>query len=150
MPGWTWLLLGLWQGEAAAGWYGAAYRLWEAVGLLPASLLDACFPSFRAWPTAPMDARACAACSASQPGDLCWRQPAAGGWRRAGGGPADLPGLRRREANMRPAVLPFRLLVGAVPGHVPLPAERPHPLCPGQAAAGDGDHGVAVRGSTWP
>jgi O-antigen/teichoic acid export membrane protein len=38
------LLLGLWQGEVAVGLYGAAYRLWEAIGLLPASLLDAMFP----------------------------------------------------------------------------------------------------------
>lgn len=38
------LLLGLWQGEAAAGWYAAAYRLWETMGLLPASLLEAMFP----------------------------------------------------------------------------------------------------------
>jgi len=38
------VLLGLWRGDVAAGWYGAAYKLWEAVGLLPASLLDAMFP----------------------------------------------------------------------------------------------------------
>jgi O-antigen/teichoic acid export membrane protein len=39
------ILLGLWQGELVAGWYGAAYKLWEAFGLLPASLLDAMFPA---------------------------------------------------------------------------------------------------------
>lgn len=38
------LLLGSWHGELVAGWYGAATRLWEAVHLLPASLLDALFP----------------------------------------------------------------------------------------------------------
>jgi O-antigen/teichoic acid export membrane protein len=38
------LLLSLWQGEAVAGWYGAAYRLWEAAGLVPGSVLDAMFP----------------------------------------------------------------------------------------------------------
>lgn len=38
------LLLGAWQGEAAAGWYSAAYKLWEAVGLLPGNLLEALFP----------------------------------------------------------------------------------------------------------
>jgi O-antigen/teichoic acid export membrane protein len=38
------LLLGFWRGEIAAGVYSAAYKLWEAVGLLPASLLDAMFP----------------------------------------------------------------------------------------------------------
>lgn len=38
------VLLGAWQGDLAAGQYGAAFRLWEAVGLIPASLLDAMFP----------------------------------------------------------------------------------------------------------
>jgi O-antigen/teichoic acid export membrane protein len=38
------VLLSAWQGDVAAGQYGAAYRLWEAVGLIPASLLDATFP----------------------------------------------------------------------------------------------------------
>jgi O-antigen/teichoic acid export membrane protein len=38
------LMLGAWQGEAVAGWYGAASRLYEAVHLLPGSLLDALFP----------------------------------------------------------------------------------------------------------
>ncbi len=38
------LLLGLWQGDLAAGLYSAAYKLWEAVGILPSSLLDALFP----------------------------------------------------------------------------------------------------------
>ncbi len=38
------VLLSLWKGEAIAGWYGASYKLWQAVGLLPASLLDAMFP----------------------------------------------------------------------------------------------------------
>jgi len=38
------VVLSAWQGDAAAGHYGAAYRLWEAMGLIPASLLDAMFP----------------------------------------------------------------------------------------------------------
>ncbi len=38
------VLLSLWKGEVVAGWYGAAYKLRETVGLLPASLLDAMFP----------------------------------------------------------------------------------------------------------
>jgi O-antigen/teichoic acid export membrane protein len=38
------VLLSLWKGDVAAGWYSAAYKLWEAFGLLPASLLDALFP----------------------------------------------------------------------------------------------------------
>ncbi|MBN1402394.1 MAG: oligosaccharide flippase family protein [Anaerolineae bacterium] len=32
------------RGDATAGVYGAAYRLWETFGLIPASLLDAWFP----------------------------------------------------------------------------------------------------------
>jgi O-antigen/teichoic acid export membrane protein len=38
------VLLSLWQGEVVAGWYSAAYKLWQTVGLLPASVLDAMFP----------------------------------------------------------------------------------------------------------
>ena len=38
------LLLSLWHGDRATGIYGAAYRLWETLGLLPASFLDALFP----------------------------------------------------------------------------------------------------------
>jgi len=38
------VLLSAWQGDAAAGQYGAAYKLWETLGLIPASLLDAMFP----------------------------------------------------------------------------------------------------------
>ncbi len=38
------LLLASWQGDAAAGLFGAAHRLWEAMGILPACLLDALFP----------------------------------------------------------------------------------------------------------
>jgi O-antigen/teichoic acid export membrane protein len=38
------LILSSWQGDAAAGLYGAAYRLWEALGMIPSSFLDALFP----------------------------------------------------------------------------------------------------------
>jgi O-antigen/teichoic acid export membrane protein len=38
------LMLSLWQGDVAAGLYGAAYRLWEALGMIPSSFLDAFFP----------------------------------------------------------------------------------------------------------
>ncbi|MBN1921810.1 MAG: flippase [Anaerolineae bacterium] len=38
------LLLSMWHGDVAVGIYGAAYRLWETLGLLPASFLDALFP----------------------------------------------------------------------------------------------------------
>ncbi|MBN1262719.1 MAG: oligosaccharide flippase family protein [Anaerolineae bacterium] len=38
------MLLSFWRGDAAAGIYGAAYRLWETLGIVPASFLDALFP----------------------------------------------------------------------------------------------------------
>lgn len=38
------LLLAAWHGDAAIGLYGAAYRLWEVLGLMPSSFLDALFP----------------------------------------------------------------------------------------------------------
>jgi O-antigen/teichoic acid export membrane protein len=38
------MLLSARKGDLAAGQYGAAFSLWEAVGLVPASLLDAMFP----------------------------------------------------------------------------------------------------------
>ena len=38
------LMLTHWQGDLAAGLYGAAYRVWETLGMIPASLLDALFP----------------------------------------------------------------------------------------------------------
>lgn len=38
------VLISLWQGEIAAGWYSAAYKLWEALALAPSSLLFALFP----------------------------------------------------------------------------------------------------------
>lgn len=44
------LLLGLWRGESAAGWYSGAYRLWESIRVLPNSLLNAGFPELsRRW-----------------------------------------------------------------------------------------------------
>jgi O-antigen/teichoic acid export membrane protein len=38
------VLLSAWQGDLAAGQYGGAYKLWEALGMVPSSLLDAMFP----------------------------------------------------------------------------------------------------------
>jgi O-antigen/teichoic acid export membrane protein len=38
------LVLSFVQGDAVAGRYGMAYRLWEAMGMVPAALLDALFP----------------------------------------------------------------------------------------------------------
>jgi O-antigen/teichoic acid export membrane protein len=38
------LVLSFFQGDVVAGRYGMAYRLWEAMGMIPASFLDALFP----------------------------------------------------------------------------------------------------------
>jgi O-antigen/teichoic acid export membrane protein len=38
------LVLSFAQGDAVAGRYGMAYRLWEAMGMIPASFMDALFP----------------------------------------------------------------------------------------------------------
>jgi O-antigen/teichoic acid export membrane protein len=38
------LLLSYWWGDVSSGLYGAAYRLWEAMSMVTASLLDALFP----------------------------------------------------------------------------------------------------------
>jgi O-antigen/teichoic acid export membrane protein len=38
------LVLSYWQGDAIAGLYGAVHRLWEALGMIPSSFLDALFP----------------------------------------------------------------------------------------------------------
>jgi O-antigen/teichoic acid export membrane protein len=38
------LVLARWQGDLAAGLYSAAYRVWEALGMIPSSALDALFP----------------------------------------------------------------------------------------------------------
>jgi O-antigen/teichoic acid export membrane protein len=38
------LLLGHWYSDGVVGIYGAAYRLWETLGMLPSSLLDALYP----------------------------------------------------------------------------------------------------------
>jgi len=47
------LLLSSWYGDVAVGIYGAAYRLWETLGVLPASLLDALFPELARQPATP-------------------------------------------------------------------------------------------------
>jgi O-antigen/teichoic acid export membrane protein len=38
------LMLALWKGDRVAGIYGTSYRLWELMGVVPASFLDALFP----------------------------------------------------------------------------------------------------------
>jgi O-antigen/teichoic acid export membrane protein len=108
------LLLGLWQGEVAAGFYGAAYKLWEAVGLLPASLMEAMFPEM-------------SRLTSSQDGRYRLRTLfrnatwvllttglvlAAAGVLTAG---ILVPLIFGTEGDYAPAVLPFRLLVCGLP-----------------------------------
>jgi O-antigen/teichoic acid export membrane protein len=47
------LMLSYWQGDQAAGVYGAAYRLGEALGMIPVSLLDALLPELSRLSTDP-------------------------------------------------------------------------------------------------
>lgn len=108
------VLLGLWQGEIAAGLYGAAYRLWETIGLLPASLLDALFPEL-------------SRLASSQEGRsrLCSLFRVASRWMFIGGLLLAVAGalaagalislVYGKASEYAPAVLPFRLLVSAIP-----------------------------------
>jgi O-antigen/teichoic acid export membrane protein len=108
------VLLGLWKGEVAAGWYAAGYRLWETIGLLPASLLDAMFPEMSRM--------------AARPGgeERLRRLFRTGGWAMLGGGlllalagalAAGLlvPLVFGRGDDYGPAVATFRVLVWAIP-----------------------------------
>jgi O-antigen/teichoic acid export membrane protein len=108
------LLIGLWQDELAAGWYGAAYKIWETVGLLPASLLEALFPEMSRLASKP-DGR-------QRLGDLFSRAR----WALLGGGlllaaagivaaGALIPLVYGGGGEYAPAVSPFRLLAGAIP-----------------------------------
>jgi O-antigen/teichoic acid export membrane protein len=108
------VLLGLWQDELAIGWYGAAYKLWEAIGLLPASLLEAMFPEM-------------SRLASTQEG----RQRLRGlfrtaSWAMLGGGlllaaagllaaGTLIPLVYGGNGSYAPAVFPFRLLICAVP-----------------------------------
>jgi O-antigen/teichoic acid export membrane protein len=108
------VLLGLWQDELAVGTYGAAYKLWETIGLLPASLLEAMFPEM-------------SRLASTQEG----RQRLRGlfrtaSWAMLGGGlllaaagllaaGTLIPLVYGGTGSYTPAVLPFRLLVCAVP-----------------------------------
>lgn len=38
------VLVAAWRDDAAVGWYGSAYRLWEALRLIPDSVFNASFP----------------------------------------------------------------------------------------------------------
>jgi O-antigen/teichoic acid export membrane protein len=108
------LLLGFWQGESAAGWYGAAYKLWEAAGLLPASLLEAMFPEMSRLAGRP-DGR--------QRLRSLYRRASrglfAGGLLLATAGVLAagllIPMVYGSQGDYTPAILPFRLLVCAMP-----------------------------------
>lgn len=108
------VLLGLWQDELAVGWYGAAYKLWEAIGLLPASLLEAMFPEM---------SRLASTHEGRQRLRGLFRTAS---WAMLGGGlllaaggllaaSALIPLVYGGTGSYSPAVLPFRLLVCAVP-----------------------------------
>jgi O-antigen/teichoic acid export membrane protein len=104
----------MWQGELAAGWYGAAYKLWEAVGLLPASLLEAMFPEM-------------SRLAGSQEGrqrlgrlrhKASWGLLGAGLLLAAAGVLAAnllIPLVYGAEGDYAPALFPFRLLVCGIP-----------------------------------
>lgn len=108
------LLLGGWYGEMTVGTYGAAYRLWEAAGLLPASLLDALFPEFSRIAASTNGAKRLRRL-------VRWAAPAMGaagavlaaigmavaGWL--------LPAIYGADGASPAAVQTFRLLVGAIP-----------------------------------
>lgn len=108
------LLLGMWRGEVAVGLYGSAYKLWEAVGLLPASLMEAVFPEMSRL-TGSEDGR----------GRLralfryaTWALLAVGFLLAAVGVLAAgvlVPLIFGTEGDYTPAVLPFRLLVCGLP-----------------------------------
>jgi O-antigen/teichoic acid export membrane protein len=108
------VLLSVWQGEAAAGWYSAAYKLWEAFGLIPSSLLDALFPELaRLASTGEGQARLGAL--------FRWGTPALGigGLALSGAGaalaPWLVPLLYGPGETYAPSVAAFRVLVWAVP-----------------------------------
>ncbi|HSR34457.1 MAG TPA: flippase [Anaerolineae bacterium] len=107
------VLLGLWQGELAAGWYGAAYKLWETVGLLPASLLEAMFPEMSR-----LAARPEGRTRLRQLFGTSSRAMLAGGALLSVGGVLTagiLIPLVYGGGDFAPAVLPFRLLACAIP-----------------------------------
>jgi O-antigen/teichoic acid export membrane protein len=108
------LLLGLLQGDVAAGLYGAAYRLWEAVGLLPASLMEAMFPELSRLTTSEDSHRRLHTLFRN----AAWVLLAAGMVLAAAGFLAAgilVPLLFGTEGDYALAVLPFRLLVCGLP-----------------------------------
>jgi O-antigen/teichoic acid export membrane protein len=108
------VLLGLWQDELTVGWYSAAYKLWEALGLLPASLLEAMFPEM---------SRLASTQEGRQRLRALFRTAS---WAMLGGGlllavagllaaKALIPLVYGGTGGYAPAVLPFRVLVCAIP-----------------------------------
>jgi O-antigen/teichoic acid export membrane protein len=108
------ILLGLWQGESAAGWYSAAYRLWETLALLPTSILDAMFPEMSRLATSPDGLRQLRTQFVS-----ATRLMLIGGILLAIAGvlsaAAFIPLIYGSKADYTPSILPFRLLVCAAP-----------------------------------
>jgi O-antigen/teichoic acid export membrane protein len=108
------ILLGLWQGELVAGWYGAAYKLWEAFGLLPASLLDAMFPAMSllsAHQEGMQRLQGLFHASARVMAVAGFAFAAAGAW----GAETLMPLVYGAGGDYYPAVLAFRLMVWAIP-----------------------------------
>ncbi|MGD9404384.1 MAG: flippase [Anaerolineae bacterium] len=108
------VLLGLWQGEIVTGWYAAAYKLWEAVGLLPASVLEALFPEMSRLSTRPGGRQGLSRLFRN----ASWIMVVAGLLLAAAGmliAPLLMTIVYGSEGNYAPAVLPFRLLICAVP-----------------------------------
>lgn len=108
------ILLGLWLGEAAAGRYSAAYRLWETFALLPVSVLDAMFPEMSRLAASPGGIRQLRL----QFGNAT-KLMLLGGMLVAVAGllsaAALIPLVYGSKADYAPSVLPFRLLVCAAP-----------------------------------
>jgi O-antigen/teichoic acid export membrane protein len=108
------VLLGLWRGEVAAGLYGAAYRLWETVGLLPASLLDAMFPELsRLASSQEGRSRLCSLFRVASRGMLIGGLLLAAAGVLVAGALISL--VYGTASEYAPVELPFRLLVSAVP-----------------------------------
>jgi len=108
------VLLGLWSGNLAAGWYGAAYKLWDAASLVPNSILNALFPEItRLWSTPAGREKLRRRFQAAQMGAF------AAGIALAAGGTALAEPLLSVffgiETARPPAVWTFRLLVWALP-----------------------------------
>ncbi|MEJ2737440.1 MAG: flippase [Anaerolineae bacterium] len=108
------VLLGLWQGEVVSGWYAAAYKLWETVGLLPASVLEAMFPEMSRLSTSPGGREGLSRLfrNGGRAMFVAGLLLAVAGVLSA---PILIPLVYGGGGEYAPAVLPFRLLICAVP-----------------------------------